>query len=410
MQRALLPILLLQAVTAFAQPRVGAEISTDPIPMQATQRLLATPAVAMARDRIGVAIAWTSRGADGDRISAIRLDATGHFTGPLRAIPVATSGPVDAYAPSIAPAPGGDGFTMAWLEAAPLDATSPHAVYCRLRADLAPSLAAVLPPLPIELTTPAIVRSGTSTWISAGRYTWQFRDDDTLGDALNSGVAASDMAITADYPQIVGGDRARQDNFTCTPGCAVQGGPFRGFCPESCRIYPYKYVLQLVALYRMYASWTFDFDSAGAPAIGTDGRDVLMAWFLGPYGSLVATRLIPPAFTGFDAEVRSPMTIGTFGPDSGATRPDIAADGDRYVVVWRTATPDGSHDIVGASIDRAGNILPLSIAMSAADERDPSVVALGNGTFLVAYEKIEGAVRRIAGRFVTFGNRAHAVH
>ena len=54
-------------------------------------------------------------------------------------------------------------------------------------------------------------------------------------------------------------------------------------------------------------------------------------------------------------------------------------------------------------IDNDGRQTPLSIATSSADERDPSVLALGGGTFLVAYEKMVGFERRIAGRFVTFG-------
>ena len=46
--------------------------------------------------------------------------------------------------------------------------------------------------------------------------------------------------------------------------------------------------------------------------------------------------------------------------------------------------------------------------LSSADERDPSVLALGGGTFLVAYEKMVGFERRIAGRFVTFGRHRAA--
>ena len=51
----------------------------------------------------------------------------------------------------------------------------------------------------------------------------------------------------------------------------------------------------------------------------------------------------------------------------------------------------------------------LPIATSSADERDPSIIALGDGRFLVAYEKIAGSERRLAGRFVDFGNRRRAV-
>jgi hypothetical protein len=121
------------------------------------------------------------------------------------------------------------------------------------------------------------------------------------------------------------------------------------------------------------------------------------------------SRLSPPSFNDFIASVNQFRVIGSFGPDSGPTRADIASDGERYVVVWRTQTSDRSHDIVGASIDRAGNIIPLSIATSTADERDPSVISMGDGTFLVAYEKVSDGQRRIAGRFVIFDPRSRAV-
>jgi len=102
--------------------------------------------------------------------------------------------------------------------------------------------------------------------------------------------------------------------------------------------------------------------------------------------------------------------LGTFGPDSDPTRPDIATDGERYVVVWRSATADGWHDILGASIDRAGNVVPFSIATAVTDdERDPSIVAVSHGRFLVAYDKWSESQRRLAGRFVTFPSRLRAV-
>ncbi|HEX3577656.1 MAG TPA: hypothetical protein VHY33_03755 [Thermoanaerobaculia bacterium] len=122
------------------------------------------------------------------------------------------------------------------------------------------------------------------------------------------------------------------------------------------------------------------------------------------------SRLLPPSFTDFPTSVRQYRVIGRFGPDIGPTRADIACDGERYVVVWRSGTDGGSsHDIIGASIDRAGNILPISIATSAADERDPGVISMGDGTFLVTYEKLQNGERRLAGRFVTFGSRIRPV-
>jgi hypothetical protein len=78
-------------------------------------------------------------------------------------------------------------------------------------------------------------------------------------------------------------------------------------------------------------------------------------------------------------------------------------------VVWRSQVSLRDHDIVGIAIDADGKQIPLSIATSPVDERDPSILSLGGGTFLVAYEKGSSAgvaiERRIAGRFVTFGRR-----
>jgi hypothetical protein len=76
-----------------------------------------------------------------------------------------------------------------------------------------------------------------------------------------------------------------------------------------------------------------------------------------------------------------------------------------YAAVWRTIAPAGDHDIAGAVMASDGKLTPLTIAATAADERDPAILALGGGTFLVAYETITGTERRIAGRFVTFGRR-----
>src|SRR5262249_13133824 len=103
------------------------------------------------------------------------------------------------------------------------------------------------------------------------------------------------------------------------------------------------------------------------------------------------------------------IALHTLDPDSGQPRPDIATDGERYLVVWRAKSANGDYDVSGAVIDADDKVTFLPIATSSADERDPSVMYLGAGRFLVAYEKISGAERRLAGRFLDFGNRGRAV-
>jgi hypothetical protein len=409
MRKLLILLLFIHAVAASAQPTVSAEISSGPLPFANIGSFLPAPAVAVANDRTGVAVAWLMPDSVGDQINVVRLDATGHFTGQVQTVR-ASSDLVYVVAPSIAAVPRGDGFTLAWLEIVSISPAVTRTVYCRLDRDLKPSAPAVLiNGIRQALTTPAIVRSGKTTWISAGGSAWEIRDDGSASAPLNAGIDATDMTVATDVPQIVGfGHVASSTAPTCRPECVVGGFPKFCICPI---VRSTLYSLQFTSLYSVTASKVFDFDSDAAPAIGSDGRDVAVVWLHGAHekgGSVVMTRLLPPSFTDFPPAVTQYLAIGTFGPELGATRPAIASDGERYVAVWRTAT-NGSHDIVGASIDRAGNVIPLSIATSVADERDPSVVSVAEGTFLVAYEKFVDGERRIAGRFVTFPSRTRAV-
>jgi hypothetical protein len=417
MRRILLPLLLLQAVGLFAQPAVGPEVVSDPLQTQSVPSRSAVPAVAMAKDRTGIAIAWLmSNPADGgDRIYIARLDATAHIIGSVHQIPMTLTGDsLEAMEPSLAPAPGGDGFALVWRERPLMDLRpeATRAVYCALDSDLKPSAPIILSAYSRSISSPAIVRSGKSTWISADALAWQVQADGSITGPLDAGLTASDMAITTDFPQLVSGQSV-VTSTTCRPEytCIFWGRTSSG-CLDSCKINHYSYILQFVSLYTLSTSKLFAFESAAAPAIGSDGHDAIVVWFRGAQltgGDVVATRLQPSAFAGFPQATDEPRVLGTFGGDAGVTRPDIASDGEHYVIVWRARGTQGERDIVGASIDRAGNVIPLSIATSLADERDPSVIALGPGKFLVAYEKVSDVDRRIAGRFVTFENRSRAV-
>jgi hypothetical protein len=407
MRKLLLAVLLFQVVNAFGQ-NVSAEVASGSLPFTNIGAFLPAPAVAMAKDRTGVVIAWLMREPQGDRISVVRLDATFHFTGQVQTIPTASSEFVNVVAPSIAASPRGDGFTLAWIE---ITATAPQlmrAAYCRLDRDLKPSIPAMLIDINQPATAPAIVRSGKTTWISAGTSAWELRDDGSLSEPLNAGINATDMTVATDLPQIVGVSHAGVGDI-CPPGCGSGGRISHCNCPFS---HPIAYSVQFTSLYSITASRIFDFDSDASPAIGSDGRDVAIVWLHAAHvkgGPVVMARVSPPMFKDFPTTVNQFRGIGVFGPEGGPTRADIASDGERYVVVWRTANGDSTHDVVGASIDRAGNVLPLTIANSIADERDPSVVSMGDGTFLVAYEKLSNGQRRIAGRFVTFDARSRAV-
>ena len=231
MRKILFAVLLLQAAAAFAQPTISAEVSSDPLPFQATPVGFAVPAIAMARDRIGVAIAWVMQEPNADdRISVGRLDATAHFTGSVYTIPVLSQQrPIEAITPSLAPATNGDGFTLVWLEVTPTNSRSAQVVYCHLDASLRASMPVALLSPPRAVSSPAIVRSRRTTWITASSYAWQIRDDGSVNGPLDAGMAASDMTVATDLPQMVAGQRIATPGLTTcnSPGCS-RG--FRGLC------------------------------------------------------------------------------------------------------------------------------------------------------------------------------------
>ena len=357
----------------------------------------------MARDERGVVIAWTARNLNGlNRLYVARLDAGAHVVGSVREIPTAsTADTIDVDSPSIAKSAIGPGFVLAWIETG----SSSTAVFSLLNADLDPAPPRTLTAVDASSAGSAVIaRSGKFSWLTANGVVLRVNADGTW-NGVPDGVTASDMVAVTDFPIAVGGKQT-QTLTRCT--C---GGPHDWTCPYGCSTFQLGFALQVVWLYSASASMAFTFDTSAQPAIQSNGTDVIIVWFDGAQargGAIVASRFHPSDITRLD-QFHHEVVLGSFAPDAGPTRADIATDGDRYVAVWRTATADGTYDVVGASIDRDDKVTYLPIAISAADERDPSVIAVGDGRFLVAYEKITGNERRLAGRFVDFGNRRHAV-
>jgi hypothetical protein len=410
----LFALVLLSSVAAAAQVTVGDEIVSGSLPVQIAPVSLAAPAVALARDHVGVAIAWTMANSPGvdaaDRVYVTRIDESGNGGGITREMPLASAAArTNEVYPSLAAAPDGNGFIAVWLEVDPSNPMTARAVFSRLDVALTPSAPTTLSPALLPVA-PTVVRTKNSkSWISAGGFVWSL--DGTMEGPI-AGLIASDMTIATDVPQLVGSHPAQDKSYyTCSPatGCVVLGGPFRGFCQDlpGCRIYPFRYALEFVSVNGTLVSKTFDFLSDAQPAIASNGSDVAVVWFRGAQssgGDVVMTRAPLGEPVNFD----HPRPLAAFAGDFGQTRPDIAADGQRYLIVWRTQTSPGNHDIAGMVVDNDGKQTPISIAASFADERDPSILALGGGTFFVVYEKIIGFERRIAGRFVTFGRRRAA--
>lgn len=399
------PALLLFAVAASAQVIVGDEIVSDPLrPRLAPSLPIAAPAVSLAKDRSGIAIAWTMADGAADRVYIARLDDAGHVAGGVREMPLATPAvQTHQVYPSIAAAPDSNGFVAAWLEIDGFNPMTARAVMARLDAALTPSAPTILFPTLLPVT-PAVVRtSNAKTWISAGGFLWTIDANGAL-EGPSGGLLGCDMTIARGVPHLAASRPVKSGAYSCQPGCVVVGGPFNGFCFERCRIYRTDTEFDFSVPPTVAVSKTFSFSSDVQPALGSNGNDVVVVWFRGAQaegGDVVFTRMPPSSSAGFDAG----KPLSSFPADSGPTRPDVAVDGVRYVVTWRVRMPAGNHDVVGAIIDADDKLTLLAIAATPADESDPAILALGGGTFLVAYEKNSGTERRIAGRFITFGRR-----
>lgn len=412
MRAVVFAVVVLHAAAASAQIAIGEEAVSDPLQIHASSLSLAAPAVAIAQDNTGVAVAWSmARSSDFvERVYVARLDAAGHALAPVREMPL--SAPGHAVYPSLAAAPGGDGFLLAWLEIDPPRMPLARSVFTRLDAALTPSAPSVLSAA-VQPTAPPLVRTkGDTAWIAAGTFLWTLSKDGRLSGPLG-GFEASDMTIATDLPQIVGGRSVKSNSFTCKgdSGCIVGHTPPFAFCRADCQVFSFSFSLDFASLLTMSVSTSFNFATDARPAMASNGRDVLVAWFHGAQaggGDVVAVRAGVGDLLHFGDLTSQPAVLAQFPADIGETRPAIAADGQHYVVVWRSRTAPGNHDVVGIAVDNDGNLTPLSIASSSADERDPAVLALGGGTFLVAYEKVTGTERRLAGRFVTFGRRRAA--
>ena len=364
---------------------------------------MAAPAVALARDAQGVAMAWSVPNAAGiARIHVARLDRFGRL-GAIRELPVAFNSDTQGFYPSLSRRAGGDGFLVAWAD---IPIRRARAAYALLDASLASSAPVLLPG--VTIPTAPLARTGEAMWVTSNGRFWQIETDGSARGPFDAFWPASDMTATAAGPRMISGWRNLNEGSCGGTHCKPNPLPWAG----SCNCVKYDLRLRLLVPPDVARTTILEFETEAHPAIAHDGDKLLVAWFRGAQktgGEVVLSSIDSAQGSSFAGAVAVPRVLGRFWIDAGQTRPDIAVTEQGTFVVWRTSSLFGEYDIAGALVRRDGTVEELTIAGSEADERDPSVLALENGEVLVAWRKIEGKQSRIAWRVIGSQARRRAV-
>jgi hypothetical protein len=368
---------------AYGQPVVGPEIASAPFQSHFVSAAVTPQPVAIASVNREFAIAWCIDNAAGlRRVNVARLDANAYLIPvTMHELPSTEPG-ADIGDPAITETPAG--YAVAWVES---QMGSPP------RAELAlldRNLNVVKGPKVIRQIGGRIdvkVFNGEMVLVT-GSVMSQLDGDLNIVNSVVLGAPVDDVAIAGDQLLFVAHTSTHDEHPCFNFG--------RGPCPGT--VVFDNYDLFIVILYRASFTRHFYFFSSYAPAIASNGKDSLVAWFEGTPregGTLFAAHL--------DSQGLGPrLTLGQFGPDPGsAEKPGIAWDGQRYLVVWQDKAWYGNHEIRGAVVDSVG-VTQFTVTDTVAEEEHPTVTAVGPGRFLVGYSTTTAGQRRIAGRFIDF--------
>jgi hypothetical protein len=353
----MLMIALLLAAGLLHPPVLGPQILSAPQPPAAS---MSQPAVSAAPATGGATIAWAAD----DHVYIALLSLEGRIAPQLTELQASQPTP-----PSIVPFRGG--YLVAWSNLA----LPEQAVLVKLSQDLRPIAETRMPGRSSEVRS-----DGTFAWLLVDGNGFPVSDD-------GGGLALGGRAFACDDVAVVGNalpPRVSHEEQSC-------GGHFN-FCPPG--------------LYAVSIAWrnTIQQIPTGTntfPAsLAFDGRTLLSAFYIpDAFGSASgAVRVF-----AFGAGSPPPILIGGYIDPQSPPRPSIATDGERFVVVWRSWHPN-DYDVAGAVIDPVTfKVTPLSIAASSADEREPGVAAVAPGRFLITYTVSAEGERRLAARFLDFG-------
>ena len=371
----------LLATAALAQPFISPPEMTAVLERSPFSTRVA-PAMSLAPDGDGFVAAW-SAGAAPSRIYAARLNAAFKPVSPILKLESYLGEAFDANYPDIAPIDGG--YAIVWLERERISMPRPASV---ILARLTPAFA--LQPA-MEVTGVAdnglarIVDGNAdhvSVLVQGNVFTLNANGSRELTQISSANV--EDASVPRGAPVAVA---TRQFNPpTYIPWCG--GTPACTFGSWSLRVQFDKSTF----------STNFDKEFAG-PAIGYGNGIYLVAWLdnvTKPAGFVGAVRLRANG-TAVDPFIR-PMTLGNYAGNEWSTRPSIAWDGERFLVVWQSG-----HEIVGAASMPGGGFDNFTLVTTPADAQRPLVVAVRPGRFALAYEvPVDAEHRQLAWRSIDF--------
>lgn len=142
------------------------------------------------------------------------------------------------------------------------------------------------------------------------------------------------------------------------------------------------------------------------PSLAFDGTNYMMAYYNYSYqGNQILGKRISQEGMPVDEE-----GIVIHSATCEEIRPDIAFDGDNYIVAWYDYTDGYYFDILGARINTAGNIIEnLNLVDQPKNQQHPVVCVSSNHNMFLVYDgftetvgEVTAMVNRLWGKFINF--------
>jgi hypothetical protein len=325
-------------------------------------------------------------------IAPLRLD--GHATA---AIPLPfTAGAVSENATV---ATNGRDFLVAWwqLVVGGLELRALHVDANGKPLDLAPlSLVPTESPRQDDGGIPAVAWTGSEYLVGTSLRLWHVTADGAHVAAYDADLnfvegftystAVDQIAMIGDTPMIV-------LHRLYTPG---------GCFAHACTVPPFRYEVAIAAVGRGSCNSDLIEKNTHTPSIACSRSECLAVW---TQGNDAEPGTIVGWFVDPNGNPMTPLPISLGGSSHVSSRagsPQVAWDGERFLVIWPDSLLGTDTDIIGTYVEPDHTIdPPFTITATPRDERRPFITAAGTGRVLVGYEIAEGSTSRIAGRFVS---------